>query len=149
MIVDDLHNFDKYIPLNKKFVKVKEFLQTNELNNMHSGSYNIEGRDIYVNIDEYMTKTVTESYPEAHKNYIDIQLIISGHEKIGYGNVETAKTVIEYSHERDIEFFTAECEYIKAFSGRFFIFYPQDLHHPCITDCVQSKIKKAVFKIKL
>lgn len=147
MIVDDLKNFDKYISLNKKFEKVAEFLRENDLKNMKSGSYEIDGRDIYVNIDEYKTKT--NSYPEAHRNYLDIQIVLSGHEKIGYANIEKAKTVIEYNSERDIEFLTADCEYIKAFCGRFFVFYPQDLHHPCVTDDVQSEIKKAVFKIKL
>ncbi len=149
MIVDDLKNFDKYIPLNKKFEKVAEFLKNNDLKNMKSGSYEIDGRDIYVNIDEYKTKAMTDSSPEAHRNYLDIQIILSGHEKIGYANIETAKTVIEYDSERDIEFLTADCEYVKAFDGRFFVFYPQDLHHPCMTDDVQSEIKKAVFKIKL
>lgn len=149
MIVDDLKNFDKYTNLNKKIEIVSEFLKKNNLKDMKQGSYEIDGRDIYVNIDEYKTKAITDSIPEAHRNYLDIQIVINGHEKIGYANLENATTVTPYDANRDIEFLSAECEYIKAFDGRFFIFFPQDLHHPCITDGQQSEIKKAVFKVKL
>lgn len=149
MIVDDLKNFDKYTNLNKKFEIVSEFLKNNNLKDMKQGSYEIDGRDIYVNIDEYKTKAITDSIPEAHRNYLDIQIVINGHEKIGYANLENATTVTPYDANRDIEFLRAECEYIKAFDGRFFIFFQQDLHHPCITDGEQSEIKKAVFKVKL
>lgn len=149
MIVDDLKNFENYIVINDKFKKVSDFLKNNDLKSMEKGSYEIDGKDIYVNIDEYKTKAITESSPEAHKNYLDIQIVLKGHEKIGYANIETAKTVVPYDKERDIEFLSANCEYIKAYEGRFFIFFPQDLHHPCITDDAQSDIKKAVFKIKL
>lgn len=149
MIVDDLKNFEKYINLNKKFEIISNFLKNNDLKNMKQGSYEINGRDIYVNIDEYKTKDMTASVPEAHRNYLDIQIVINGHEKIGYANLATATTVTPYDENRDIEFLSAKCEYIKAFDGRFFIFFPQDLHHPCITDGEQSDIKKAVFKVKL
>ena len=147
MIIDELKNFKNYININEKFKKVSEFLESNDLSNMTAGSYEIDGRDIYVNIDEYKTKAVTDSIPEAHRKYIDIQIVINGHEKIGFANVENGHTELAYDENRDIEFLKAKCEYIKAYAGRFFIFFPQDLHHPCITDDKQSEIKKAVFKI--
>lgn len=147
MIVDDLKNFETYININKKFKTVSDFMKNNDLKNMKSGSYDIVNRDIYVNIDEYETKT--DSIPEAHRNYIDIQIVLKGHEKIGYADFSKGKTEIEYNSEKDIEFLKADCEYLKAYDGRFFIFFPQDIHYPCITDNEVSKIKKAIFKIKL
>jgi len=147
MIVDDLKNFETYVKINEKFKTVSDFMKNNDLKNMKSGSYDIVNRDIYVNIDEYETKT--DSIPEAHRNYIDIQIVLKGHEKIGYADFSKVKTEIEYNSDRDIEFLKADCEYLKAYDGRFFIFFPQDIHHPCITDNEVSKIKKAIFKIKL
>lgn len=64
MIVDDLKNFERYINLNKKFEIISNFLKNNDLKNMKQGSYEIDGRDIYVNIDEYKTKDMTASVPE-------------------------------------------------------------------------------------
>lgn len=147
MIIDDLKSFHKYVILNEKFKKVFEFLKDNRLEDMAAGSYEIDGRDIFVNIDNYKTKEI--SLPEAHRKYIDIQIVLNGHEKIGYAPILQGKTEIQYDDEKDIEFLKAECEYIKAYSGRFFIFYPQDIHQPCITDETESDVKKAVFKIKI
>ncbi|MGN0006344.1 MAG: YhcH/YjgK/YiaL family protein [Candidatus Gastranaerophilaceae bacterium] len=147
MIVDDVENFSKYTNLNEKFKVVEKFLKENNLEEMKVGSYEIMGRDVYVNIDEYTTKE--SSVPEAHRNYIDIQIVLCGHEKIGYSSVVDGKTEIEYDANRDIEFLKADCEFLKADSSRFFIFYPQDLHQPCITDGDSSQIKKAVFKVKI
>lgn len=147
MIIDEIKNFSKYMNLNEKFKTVEKFLQENDLEEMEVGSYEIQGRDIYVNIDEYTTKE--SSIPEAHRNYIDIQMVLCGHEKIGYASLTDGKTEIEYNADRDIEFLKADCEFLKADSSRFFIFYPQDLHQPCITDGKSSQIKKAVFKVKI
>lgn len=149
VIVDNIENLNNYECVNKRFKNVIQFIENNDLKNMPAGSYEIDGKDIFVNIDEYETKSVSDSMPESHRNYIDIQIVLCGHEKIGYSNLKNAKTVIEYNDERDIEFYSANSEYFKAEEGRFFIFFPQDVHHPCITDDVKSKIKKAVFKIKI
>ena len=62
---------------------------------------------------------------------------------------DTLSTEIEYNPEKDIEFIKANCDFIKANPGRFFIFTPDDIHQPCITDCDVSEIKKAVFKLKI
>lgn len=147
MIVDSIENFSKYVNMNEKFQVVEKFLKENKLSEMPVGSYDIQARDIYVNIDEYSTKNT--SIPEAHRKYIDIQMVLCGHEKIGYASISDGKTEIEYDENRDIEFLSADCEFLKADFGRFFIFYPQDIHQPCITDGKSSQIKKAVFKIKI
>lgn len=147
MIIDNLENFHKYVNLHKGFAKAEKFLD--KINGLNPGSYEIDGKNIYVNIDEYNTKNISESKPEAHRKYIDIQIVLSGNEKIGYANINLGKDVIEYSEEKDIEFLEADCEYIKAYANRFFIFFPEDIHHPCITDEKQSHVKKAVFKIMI
>lgn len=147
MILDNIENFNKYICLNNNFKKISDYLAEHDLLNMQTGCYEIDGRNLYVNIDEYETKD--SSIPEAHRQYIDVQIVLDGHEKIGYANVNCGKSEIDYNAEKDIEFLSADCEYLKAYKGRFFIFYPQDIHQPCITDEEKSKVKKAVFKIKL
>ena len=147
MIVDGIENFGKYTSLHKRFEEVEKYLKEHDLKSLKCGKYEIDGKNLYVNIDEYTTKET--SIPEAHREYIDIQIVLDGHEKIGYADYKKGKTEIAYDGERDIEFLKAECEYFKAKTGRFFVFYPQDLHQPCITDGESSKVKKAVFKIKI
>ena len=147
MIIDDIKNFETYLNLHKRFKDVFKFMRENKLSDLKKGCYEIDGKNLYVNIDEYQTKT--DSIPEAHREYIDIQIVLSGNEKIGYANYSNGTTEITYNAEKDIEFLKADCEYIKANNKKFFIFFPQDIHHPCITDEKPCSIKKAVFKIKI
>lgn len=148
MIVDALKNFDKYLNINPDFKKVSDFIKENNLLDMQTGRHEIDSDKIYVNIDEYSTKT--DSIPEAHRNYIDIQIVLKGHEKIGYAPLKDAlSTKVEYNPEKDIEFIKANCDFIKANPDKFFIFTPDDIHQPCITDGDVSEIKKAVFKVKI
>lgn len=145
MIIDDLENFNIYVNLHPGFKKVEEYL--NKLDSLNPGCHEICGKNIYVNIDVYKTKKQNESIAEAHRKYIDVQIILQGYEKIGYSDIKTGKTLVEYDSEKDVEFLSADCDYINAKKGKFFIFYPQDIHHPCITNKIQSEVKKAVFKI--
>lgn len=147
MIIDNLKNFNNYIKLHKNFEQVEKYLE--KIKEFEPGRHEIDGNNLYVNIDEYVTKNVSESKPEAHRKYIDIQIVLSGNEKIGYANINSGKSIAEYNNEKDIEFLDANCEYIKADSSRFFIFFPEDIHHPCISDGEKSHIIKAVFKIKI
>lgn len=149
MIIDEMSELKNYISLNPNFAKVLDFLNKNKIENFSQGRYEIEGLDIYLNIDEYVTKEINESNPEAHRNYIDIQIVLKGNEVIGYNTLSNSTVKKEYNKEKDIEFFESNCEYIKACAGRFFIFFPNDVHHPCISDGKKSNIKKAVFKIKI
>ena len=149
MILDNLTNLQKYENLSEYIKLCSDFLNSHDLESMNAGHYEIDGMNLYVNIDEYTTKDKAESLPELHRKYADIQTVISGKEFIGYSKAENCKTEIEYNEEKDIEFLKGECEYFKAEKGRFFIFLPEEVHHPCIMNGKKERIKKAVFKLKI
>lgn len=149
MILDDLKNLKNYENILPDIKKCIDFIGSHDLNSMQKGHYEIDGTNLYVNIDEYTTKEKNESFPELHRKYADIQTVISGKEFIGYSKTENCKTEIEYNEEKDIEFLKGDCEYFQAEKGRFFIFLPNEIHHPCIMNGKKEQIKKAVFKIKV
>ena len=148
MILDDLKNLYKYEGLSEYIKLCSDFLSSHDLESMKAGHYEIGGMNLYVNIDEYTTKEKNESLPEAHRKYADIQTVISGKEFIGYSD-KKCLTETEYNEEKDIEFLKGECEYFSAEKGRFFIFLPEEIHHPCIMNGKKEHVKKAVFKIKI
>ena len=98
---------------------------------------------IVLTVDEYETKE--NSIPEVHRRYADIQIVLSGTEQIGYGGI--CDNFEGYDEARDILFLKADCDFVKADKTRFFMFYPGEIHQPCMTRNEKSKIKKAVFKI--
>ena len=125
-------------------------MQNNDLKSMPLGKH-IINEDIYINIEQYSPKPIENCKLEAHKKYIDIQYIIEGEEMLGFVNIENKSLSCEtgYNEEKDIIFYTGECNYLKAKQNDFLIFDTYDVHKPQIAvDTIKAPVKKAVVKIK-
>ena len=148
MIIDDIKNINKYsnIP-----VEAVEFLQTLTPETF-TGHYDLCD-SVYVNIDEYQTKPAEICKFEAHKKYIDIQMLLDGEEEIDILPVDGLKISEEYDENRDIMFFeksekTPDKIQLKPY--KFVLIYPEEAHRPQMNSgSVSKKVKKAVAKILL
>lgn len=149
MIVDYLENIDKYkeiIPESAAgFLKLvnKDVLPGHyDLNNL-----------VYVNVDEYQTKALENCKFEAHKKYIDIQMLIDGEEEIDILPVDGLKISEEYNESRDVMFFANPAQkpdVIQLKPYKFVLIYPEEAHRPQMNSGSESKkVKKAVAKILL
>lgn len=147
MIVDNIENCDKYYNLHIGIKTAFEFYKSHNLKDFEAGSYKIDGDTLYVNINEYETKE--EQKLEAHKNYIDIQIMLNGQEFMGYTNINNTKPYIVYDEGKDVVFLHGDTDKILATENNFFIFFPQDAHKPSLCAGKPNKVKKAVFKIKI
>ena len=147
MILDKLDNSLLYAELHPGFKIAFDFVKKNDLNNFLPGKYSIVGDRIIVLIDEYETKGNLQSHPEAHKKYIDIQLMVSGSEMIGYASKNMHKELKPYEKEKDIAFFDAPVNFFELKLGMFAIFFRDDLHQPGIALGKIKTVKKAVFKV--
>ncbi len=148
MIIDTLDNLKKYIPLHPGFAKVEDFLSHTDLTNLDVGRYEIDGDKLFLNVDHYETKESKKV--EFHKKYIDIQIVVSGKEQIGWTPINKIKEItIPYNEKKDIGFGLGETDKLIASNGLFFIFFPEDAHQPGLAYKQPSWIKKLVFKIKL
>ena len=147
MIIDTLDNLEKYAALNPLFPKVVEFLKANDLSKMADGQYEIEGKDLFVNITTTKGKTPDEAFIETHNKMIDIQIPITAAETYGYTQRELLPDV-EYNAEKDITKIPdlAADSYVTCQPGMMAIFFPQDGHAPCIAGV--PEFKKAIFKVK-
>ena len=147
MIIDTLDNLEKYAAINPLFPKVVEFLKANDLSKMADGKYEIEGKDLFVNITTTKGKTPDEAFIETHNKMIDIQIPITAAETYGYTQRELLPDV-EYNAEKDITKILdlAADSYVTCQPGMMAIFFPQDGHAPCIATV--PEFKKAIFKIK-
>ena len=147
MIIDTLDNLKNYASVNPLFPKVVEFLKTHDLNTLEAGKHEIEGKDLFVNIQMAKGRTPAEAVIETHNNMIDIQIPLSDAETFGYTpRVNLPKA--EYNAEKDITKIPelAAESYITCQPGMMAIFFPQDGHAPCIAGV--PEIKKAIFKVK-
>ena len=147
MIIDKVENLEKYASINPLFPKVVEFLKANDLNKMEPGKYEIEGKDLFVNIQMAKGKTPAEAVIETHNKMIDIQIPLSDAETFGYTQRDLLPDVA-YNEEKDITKIPdlAADSYLTCMPGMMAIFFPQDGHAPCIAGV--PEIKKAIFKVK-
>ena len=148
MIIDDLKNLKNYESVNPLFSKVIEFLKKNDLKAMEPGKYEIEGKELFVNVTVAKGKMPDQAVIETHNKMIDIQIPISGAETFGYTPRENLPAA-EYNAEKDITKIPdlAAESYVTCQPGMMAIFFPQDGHAPCISGA--PEIKKAIFKVKV
>jgi YhcH/YjgK/YiaL family protein len=150
MITDKFKNIDLYCSLSDRFSKAIDFLRETDFTNLEPQKIIIDGENIFAILAEYQTKDIQNCKLEAHRKYIDIQYIISGSELIGYAPLNGQTIIEEYDGEKDVIFFDGETSLVKLDSGMFAVFFPDDLHKPCIqTAEISELVKKIVVKIKV
>lgn len=151
MIFDKLNNAKQYYCLGEKIQKGFEFLLKEDLKTLPDGRYEILGNEIYANVQSLKTKNQNLKKWEVHRDYIDIQYVISGKEKMGYGLLADFNEIIEkYDKEKDVEFLNGEkFNFVNVQEGEFTIFYPNDVHAPMLSVEDDIEIKKVIVKIKI
>jgi YhcH/YjgK/YiaL family protein len=147
MIIDQLKNINLYQNLSPNFAQAIKFLEETDLNSLPIGRHKINGDKIFANIDEYETKEIEKVEWEAHKKYIDIQILLTGEEKIGYTHPELIQITKEYNEEKDIMFFKGAGEYLTLKPGHFVVFFPHDAHRPGLISNNMIEVKKIVVKV--
>ena len=134
----------------ERWEKAFSFLKSEDLAGLAPGRYELEGPDLFVNIDEYVTKNEEEARFEAHRKYADIQYLVSGEEKIGVTALKNTSEIVPYDREKDIAFYTAnENNFRLATPGKFFVFFPDDAHRPCVRTSGNNKVRKVVIKVRI
>lgn len=146
MILDTLENDHLYNAINERIAKGFQFLRTTDLDALASGKHDIEGDTIFALVQEYQTKPLNECKLESHKKYIDIQYVIQGEELMGV-TTKSNQTILEQNEEKDYTFYEGTTSLVRVSKGMFTIFFPDDLHQPCVQSDSPSQVKKVVIKV--
>ncbi|MGF7231856.1 YhcH/YjgK/YiaL family protein [Arachidicoccus sp.] len=149
MIIDSIQSAHKYTALHPLFAEAFAFVESNDLNSLEVGKFEIsEGLKLIVS--DGNAKTAEESLKkfECHDKNIDIQICVRGSETIGWKPREKCSNPNgEYNAEKDVRFFNNEPDmFFQLTDNQFVIFYPEDVHAPMIGE---GAIKKLVFKVKI
>jgi len=129
---------------------IKLFLEQGGIS-LSPGHYELEGKDIYVNVEEGVTKSASERRFEMHRAYIDIQIVLEGSERMDYCLLEPEENPTEEDFKvRDIAFYPDLHEAGSVFlgEGEFAVFLPSEPHAPNLATGAPSIHKKAVIKIR-
>ncbi len=142
MIYDKIENLGNYTNLKK----VMEFLEQNKGKMLENGRYIID-KDCYVVVSEYETSAGKDF--EAHREYIDLQMLVKGQEAVFVQNIQRGTPITEYDAEKDVIFYQVEAfsKYILDGSN-FLVLDTEDLHKPSVSVGNPIIVKKYVFKIR-
>lgn len=149
MILDKIENAHFYFTISENLKKGFDFIKNTDLVNKEVGKYEIDGNEVFATISEYESKAHEDCRPEAHQAYADIQFIISGKEAIGYVPLNGQTPTTEFNAEKDIVFYEGETVQLHLETGMFAVFFPQDIHRPCMQIEGPEMVKKVVVKVKL
>ncbi|WDF56731.1 YhcH/YjgK/YiaL family protein [Mucilaginibacter sp. KACC 22063] len=127
--------------------KVFTYLRDTDLEKLVPGKYPIDGDKAYASVTEGPSKEMDKANWESHRNYIDLQYVIKGKEKIGVVPINRAVVTNFYDPAKDAANYTAKGKYYIAEPGTFYLFFPQDVHRPNIKVDGFDTVKKLVIKI--
>ena len=147
MILDTLDRLESYGNISPLMDKVLDFFRKTDLSTLKPGRIELQGDDLFVNVNRQDAQTRQEARIEAHKEYIDIQVPISCDEEMGFISAPFMPAPSEpYSADRDVAFFPGQCDtYLNVRRGMFTVFFPGEGHAPAIT---KDGILKLIVKIR-
>jgi len=146
MILSALSQAARYAALHPLFQRAFDYMHDTDLNVLAPGRYPIVGDDLFAIVEHVPSKAQEMARLEAHRRYIDIQLVLEGDEQMGWKPLaDCLNPVSEYSEEKDIHFFhDAPASWIAVPEDHFCIFFPEDAHAPLVGS---GQIRKVIFKV--
>ena len=147
MIFDKLTSYPVYFQTSEMKSIIEDVIQ----------NYSITTKDgTYQEFDHYYIKVMSpetlelSDIIESHQKEIDIQILLSGTEKIRIFSEESVTIKSDYNPEIDCTFYTPNrnphSEVILQ-PGYFAMFFPQDIHNPLIAYNTIQSLKKIVVKL--
>jgi YhcH/YjgK/YiaL family protein len=152
MITSTLAQLHWYKTISPNFEKAINYALSTDFSTMEPGKYPIDGENVLAIVNEYTTKPASECDPESHREYADIQIMITGSERFGYVPLTGQEASTPYRPEKDIAFYSIppeEIDYITLYAGQFIIFFPTDIHQPEVFRRQPELVRKVVLKIAL
>ena len=154
MIFDRLETSAAYAPLSDRFASAFAYLRGTDLANIADGTYEVVGKDVLAIVQTYFAKPRAEGRWEAHREYADIQFVVTGAERMGVTPLGSVTSQTPYDAGNDLEFFEGAAgvgQFFRVDAGAFAVFFPHDVHMPSLAldDARRETVKKVVMKVRL
>ena len=106
MILAKLTEADRYVALHPQFARAFEFLRSTDLTALAPGKHEVQGEQLFAIVEACAGRARAEAKLEAHRRYIDIQLVLEGVDEMGWKPLADCRDpATEYDAARDIRFF--------------------------------------------
>jgi biofilm protein TabA len=152
MICGTKADIEKLIPyVSDELAAALRYIAKADFSKLADGEYPIDGDKVFARLSHYTTEPKEAKKPESHNQYIDVQYLAEGTEKIYYTAKDADKKVIEdYAADKDLLFYAdaGEKDAVTLGSGVFAVFFPWELHRPgCHAVHGGCAVQKIVVKV--
>ncbi len=153
MIVTDLQHATEQIAMTPYLRKAIDFLRHGRWHDLPEGRFEIDGDNVWGLVQSYETLTSPPERLEAHCKHIDIHLIVSGEETIGWIPAEHLVPDEPYDQVRDVWWGTLSVSLdrvtlVRLHAGQLAVFFPSDGHLPRQAGSMPpAKVKKVLVKV--
>ena len=151
MLVTNISHAEGNDYLNSRLRKAYDFLSRGDLLSLPVGRVDIDGDEVFANVQEYETVPSSEKHFEAHRRYYDVQFVVCGEELMQYAPLENAVEVQSFDAKNDFGLYEASGAVtdVAMHSGDLSVLAPEDAHKPgCSLGETPSKFRKIVVKVK-
>lgn len=149
MIIDRIDRFDLYRSLSPLLPVALQWLHAEP--ERADGRYEIDGDRLFAMVQGYATEPAAAKKWEAHRAYVDLQVVTAGVEMIGYAPVETLTIAESYDAEKDVAFYDAPADggatLVHVPAGMAMLLLPGDAHQPGVQAGRPGAVRKVVFKL--
>jgi biofilm protein TabA len=148
MICDRLENLHLYCQPGTRLHQGLVFAR-NAAASLADGRHVIDGERIYASVATYETAGREERRFEAHRKYIDAQVLLEGEESIDVSLGQDLSILETYDDNKDVMFLAAPRQFasLPMKPGYFAVFFPHDIHRPGCHLGGKCRVRKIVVKI--
>ena len=149
MIFDHLSNHHHY-PLGAAWREAFTFLR-NATPELADGKHHLRGDELFAIVMGYQTQPVETGELEAHRRYLDIQMLLTGREGVICHHLADLQVLQPYNPTQDAELYqippVTPARFLLS-PGAFLALFPHDAHMPCLTiDHGPEAVRKVVIKV--
>ncbi len=158
MIFDALENLERYRGLDARLDRGLEALRGFRAGEpgfpLEDGRHGLAGAELYASISSYLSQAPEARSFEAHRRYLDVQVVLEGRETLYWAPLGRLRLEKEYSASEDIAYYSlaqgAGGPGLALEPGLFVVLFPQDGHKPgCHPAGGQPQaVRKLVLKVR-
>lgn len=149
MIFGNINNLKEFPYLEEQLKECFAYAKEHDLSSYEKGSHEIDGERLFVNIVEYTTTTPEARFWEAHRQYLDLHLMLHGTEQIDLNFIQNMEQKEFVDKDDFLPLEGDKNSSVILRDGDFLICYPSDGHRTAVAVKEPEAIKKAIFKVRI
>ncbi|MCG9626390.1 YhcH/YjgK/YiaL family protein [Vibrio mediterranei] len=147
MVVSSLNAMDR----SKTLGQIIQHIINDGVDTYPNGLTEVSGSDVFVNRIRGQAKDVEDALVEVHDEYIDIHLVLSGKEKLGYSlRVNESEDELEkFVDDAKLSRHMSGEQFVILEQGNYCVFLPGEWHRPMLKALSDDHIvDKVVIKVR-